>query len=390
MRATLTPAEALLLGLLAERPRHGYELEEVIAARGMREWTEIGFSSIYYLIGRLEKYGFVTEVPHAPGPKPGRGKPRKVYAPAPAGLAALAEATRTALAEPHPLFPQLLVGLANQPVLDSAEVAEALDRRAALLAERAAAVRAAVQPGAPAFVQAIFDYSLSQLDAERRWLDTYRATLRAEPGANPMSPYDVKRDQKALYAPKNTDWGLVEVPVTQYIAVDGSGDPNTAGEYRHAVEALYAVAYAIKFASRSDLGRDLVAGPLEGLWWADDMSVFTSRAKGSWKWTMLIHQPGWITEEMIEAAKATAAAKKKLPSIGLVHRRELTEGTCAQVLHIGSYDDEAPLLERLHQDYLPAHGLVPAGLHHEIYLSDPRRVEPAKMKTIVRQPVAPQ
>ncbi|MEU5201064.1 GyrI-like domain-containing protein [Streptomyces scabiei] len=199
--------------------------------------------------------------------------------------------------------------------------------------------------------------------------------------------YDVKRALKACYAPKHTDWELVDVPELRYLAVDGHGDPNTAAAYRHAVEALYAVAYTVKFTSRRELGEDFVVGPLEGLWWADDMGDFLARRKDNWRWRMLVNVPGWITDPMIEEARAAALAKKDRPALGDVRPETLREGTSAQVLHIGSYDDETPALTRLHRDYLPAHGLREAGLHHEIYLSDPRRTDPARLRTVLRQPV---
>ena len=202
-----------------------------------------------------------------------------------------------------------------------------------------------------------------------------------------MATYDPKRELKELYAPTNTEWALLDVPAQTFIAVDGSGDPNTAPAYARAVEALYSVAYTLKFAVKRAGGRDFVVAPLEGLWWADDLGAFAARDKDAWRWTLLIAQPGWVTEEMIDAARSTALAKKKLPAIAEVHPRTLDEGRCAQVLHIGAYDDEAPVLARLHGGYLAEHGLEPCGRHHEIYLSDPRRTAPDKLRTILRQPV---
>lgn len=203
-----------------------------------------------------------------------------------------------------------------------------------------------------------------------------------------MSPYDPKRELEQPYAPKNRVWELVDVPAQQFLAVDGVGNPNTAAEYASAVEALYAVAYTLKFACKRGEGRDFVVAPLEGLWWADDYEAFTIRAKDTWHWTMLISQPEWITKDMVENAKQAALAKKKLPRIADLRHHTLQEGRCAQVLHIGSYDDEAPLLAELHQHYLRANGLREAGLHHEIYLSDPRKTDSAKLKTVLRQPVS--
>jgi hypothetical protein len=204
-----------------------------------------------------------------------------------------------------------------------------------------------------------------------------------------MTRYDVKRELRQCYAPTNTDWALVDVPAQQFIAVDGHGDPNTSADYARAVEALYAVAYTIKFSSKRALGRDFVVGPLEGLWWSDRPEVFTARDKDAWNWRMLISQPGWVTDDLIEEAKQTALAKKNLPAIADIRRETLHEGTSAQLLHIGAYDDEGPAIARLHHEYLPAHNLRMSGHHHEIYLSDPRRTEPAKLRTILRQPVRP-
>ena len=203
-----------------------------------------------------------------------------------------------------------------------------------------------------------------------------------------MSPFDVKRERKELYAPKNREWALLEVPAQQFIAVSGKGNPNTAPEYGAAVEALYAVAYTLKFASRH-AGRDFVVGPLEGLWWSPTPEVFTSRAKDEWLWRMLISQPDWVTEQDIKEATETALAKKKNPTIAKVEHEILHEGTCAQVLHIGSYDDETPIMTALHTEYLPAQGLTERGHHHEIYLGDPRKTAPEKLKTVIRQPVSP-
>ncbi|WP_433274077.1 PadR family transcriptional regulator [Actinosynnema sp. CS-041913] len=176
MAPALTPAELTLLGLIVEKPRHGYELEEVITARGMREWTEIGFSSIYYLLGKLRDRGLIGE---AGPPAGGRTTGRKVFAATGEGRRACAEAAERAVAEPHPVFPALLVGLANQPVIPPGRLRAAVEQRAAALAERHRDVRAAAdaQPDLPGFVRAIFEYTLAQLAAERAWLSAYRASL---------------------------------------------------------------------------------------------------------------------------------------------------------------------------------------------------------------------
>lgn len=205
-----------------------------------------------------------------------------------------------------------------------------------------------------------------------------------------MPPYDPKRELNALYAPKNTTWTLVDVPSQRFLAVDGRGDPNQAPEYALAVEALYSVAYTLKFAVKRAGGREFVVAPLEGLWWADDFASFTTaRDKTAWQWTMLISQPDWVTPDQITEAQEAALAKKNRPTIAKVRIETLTESRCAQALHIGPYDAEGPILKDLHSSYLPEHDLAPTGKHHEIYLSDPRRSAPEKLRTVLRQPVRP-
>jgi hypothetical protein len=198
---------------------------------------------------------------------------------------------------------------------------------------------------------------------------------------------DFKRTLKALYAPSSKSFSIVDVPPMQFLMIDGHGDPNTAPAYQEAVEALYAVAYGAKFASKREFDRDYVVPPLEGLWWAEDVQAFPSRDKGSWDWTMMIMQPERITEAMVEAARARAGEGKELPALPKLRLETYREGLSVQILHLGSYDDEAPTIARMHVEFMPAQGLAPAGKHHEIYLSDPRRVVPEKLRTVLRQPV---
>lgn len=181
---------------------------------------------------------------------------------------------------------------------------------------------------------------------------------------------------------------VVDVPETQYLMIDGHGDPNTSPEYAEALASLYPVAYKLKFASRESLGRDYVVPPLEGLWWAEDMSAFTTaRDKSQWAWTMMLMVPGWIDRAMFEAAVARASARNPPPRLAQVRFDALAEGNCVQTLHIGPFDDEADTLAQMHEQFIPGHGLEMAGRHHEIYLSDFRRVAPARLRTILRQPV---
>ena len=152
----------------------------------------------------------------------------------------------------------------------------------------------------------------------------------------------------------------------------------------------------MKFHSKSEHQRDYTVGPLEGLWWADDMDSFTSRQKDDWKWTMMIRQPDWLTAKDIEAARDMAIAKQGKrkdrsasdDDLNRLRFETYDEGLCVQVLHLGPYDAEGPVLAELHHNFLPQNDLRPTGHHHEIYLSDPRKIAPEKLKTILRQPVA--
>jgi hypothetical protein len=204
-----------------------------------------------------------------------------------------------------------------------------------------------------------------------------------------VQAYDVKKERSDLYAPGRA-FAVVDVPEMAFLMVDGHGDPNTAPAYRSAVEALYTASYAVRATARAALDRVHVVAPLEGLWTAADLAVFSTRDKSAWDWTMMIAQPDWLSPALIEEALTTARRKKGAPAaLELLRFERYAEGRSVQILHVGSYDDEGPTLARLHEEYLPAHGLAPTGRHHEIYLSDPRRTEPARRRTVLRQPVAP-
>lgn len=203
-----------------------------------------------------------------------------------------------------------------------------------------------------------------------------------------MEKIDFKKSLADFYNPKaRQGFHLVDVPAMRFLMVDGRGNPNTTPAYAEALEALYGVAYSLKFASKTQLERDYTVPPLEGLWWADDWSAFTARAKDEWQWTMMVMVPDWIGPAMISEAIAKVRSKKAPAALDRLRVEMFEEGRAAQVLHVGSYDDEGPVLARLHDEYLPENGLRPTGKHHEIYLSDPRRTAPEKLKTILRQPV---
>lgn len=198
-------------------------------------------------------------------------------------------------------------------------------------------------------------------------------------------------DRKAeldCYRARKGEFRVVDVPSLTYLAVDGRGDPNTSPAYAEALGALYPVAYALRFAGKA-LGHDEVVMPLEALWWSDDMATFTtSRDKRRWSWTAMILAPTWVDDAALADAVAAVTRKKDRP-VGLerVTLRTLHEGPCMQTLHVGPYDDEGPVLARMHDHEIPAAGLRMTGHHHEIYLGDPRRTAPERLRTILRQPV---
>lgn len=190
------------------------------------------------------------------------------------------------------------------------------------------------------------------------------------------------------YRARRGELRILDVPAMRYLMVDGKGDPNTSHEYADALAALYPVAYRLKFASKRELDRDYVVPPLEALWWASDMTTFTSaRDKSQWLWTTMIMTPDCVTAEMVDEALTAVAAKDRPDALDQVRLERLEEGRCVQTLHIGPYDEEGPVLADMHGRFIPEAGLRMTGKHHEIYLSDPRRVEPAKLRTILRQPV---
>jgi hypothetical protein len=201
-----------------------------------------------------------------------------------------------------------------------------------------------------------------------------------------MTKIDLKKEHKALYT-ATSDCSLVDVPELAYLMIDGAGDPNSAQEYQAAVAALYSVAYKTKFTVKAGTGTDYAVMPLEGLWWTDDMAQFTQDDKSNWKWTMLIATPDHVTADHVADGIEYATSKKELAAAAAVRLERWEEGRAAQLLHVGPYADEAPNIEKLHA-FIAASGLSLRGKHHEIYLSDPSRVSPEKMKTIIRQPVA--
>lgn len=201
-----------------------------------------------------------------------------------------------------------------------------------------------------------------------------------------MTQLDLKMDLKDLYRATAKSVVIVDVPEFKFLMIDGQGDPNTSPAYAEAVQALFSVSYSAKFmVKKGPMATDYAVMPLEGLWWADDMRAFTMADKAQWKWTMMILQPDFVPDELIHEAIREVLRRKKLPGVDRLRIERYTEGRCAQMLHVGPFSEEGPAIERLHAFINASSGL--RGTHHEIYLSDVRRADPAKWKTILRQPM---
>ena len=200
-----------------------------------------------------------------------------------------------------------------------------------------------------------------------------------------MASVDLKKVYRDHYRATGEP-GLVDVPERPFLMIDGVGDPNTSVEYADAVAALYSIAYGLRAAVKTATGDAYTVMPLEGLWWADDMAMFSVDGKGDWKWTMMICLPPVVTEELFDEVAPAVIHKKKLASGDLVRFEAFAEGPAAQIMHFGPYAAEAPTIERLHA-FIAAQDRDLSGKHHEIYLTDPRRVAPEKNRTIIRQPV---
>ena len=205
--------------------------------------------------------------------------------------------------------------------------------------------------------------------------------------------FDFKKEYKEFYMPKNKP-EIVNVPKANYIAVRGSGDPNEEnGTYKQAIGVLYAVAYTLKMSYKTDYKIrgffEYVVPPLEGFWWQEGSDGFNYADKTSFHWISVIRLPDFISEDDLEWAKETATKKKKL-DCSSAEFLTVDEGLCVQIMHLGAYDDE-PATVAIMDDYIKENGYVNdmtgKRLHHEIYLSDARRVAPEKWKTVIRHPI---
>jgi len=205
-----------------------------------------------------------------------------------------------------------------------------------------------------------------------------------------MAKKDLSMELQELYFPSAKEPVSVNVPKMSFLMVDGQGDPNTSIDYMNAIGALYSVAYTTKFMlKKSAKGKDFVVMPLESLWWTDDPGDFLNGKKEKWHWTAMIMVPKQVTKKVIEETIAQLKKKGKdreLSALPKLRLDEFDEGPCAQMMHIGPYSEERPNIERLHK-HIQRNGHKIVGKHHEIYLGDPRRTKPEKLKTVIRQPM---
>ena len=384
MEKQLTNSELAILSLVSEAPRHGYEIEKLIKARGMREWTDIAFSSIYYLLKRLEKAELIT--PIIMDLEAENSKERKSYYITQKGKKALFEAAIDSIKSLSPQVNPLMIGLANWSLFEKGEGIKALkDRKKAIRQEikRLTNIKNS-QPYAPDFVMSMFEHALMQLRAEQKWIIRTIKYL----GEKQMKKEDLKKQFKEFYQPSAKQFSIVDVPKMRFLMIDGQGSPDSKA-YSEAVAWLYSVIYPMKFIAKKKYDKDFVAPPLEGLWWADDMNDFINGNKENWKWRMMIALPNWSEEELQDLFnEAVEKACKKLGEVPKSLRMEwFDEGKSVQIMHIGPYSEEGSTIVKMHEEFMPANGLKPHGFHHEIYLNDPRRVAPEKLKTVLRQPV---
>ena len=368
MPHSLSNAELAILGLIVEQPRHGYEIERVVAKRGMRDWTEIGFSSIYYVLGRLENAGLATS---STAPASRRGPVRRVHAATPAGFAAWEAAALRALAIPTVVGRPFLLGLGSLAGLRSADVVEALDAYVAALDDRRIAIeerRAAISP-APWFVDAIFDYGLETLRAERTWVGTFidRIPDESEPRGTEtegpemptaVAPAPARQSRMKPFIPE-----VAVLPSRTMAVARTVGDPSEVGP--RVFPALYGAVYALKSALKK-AGVEFGIEPPCARWF--NGPDWRSVPREAWTAAWAIPVPDG-TRDLIQKDPSTPVA---------VETWEY--GTVAQVLHVGTYADEEPTIVALHA-FIAEQGLEIDGPHEEVYLSRPGS---ANQKTIVR------
>lgn len=200
-----------------------------------------------------------------------------------------------------------------------------------------------------------------------------------------MSRTGFATTHEELYRARRGHPEMVEVPEAAFLMIDGHGDPNTSDAFAQAIQSLYTVAYTIKFSLKKATGRNERVPPLEGLWWSaqNDFTI----PKDLWSWTLMIRLPDDLPARVLDDALSSAAAKKPDLPISDLRVERFSEGTAVQVMHVGPYGEEEPTIAAL-REFIADHGYTMRGKHHEIYLGDPRRSAPEKLRTLLRQPVA--
>ena len=201
-----------------------------------------------------------------------------------------------------------------------------------------------------------------------------------------MKKVDLKKDLKYLYQPSAAEVELVRVPKFNYLMIDGEGDPNNSQSFQEAIQALYAMAYTLKFMIKKEKSVDYAVMALDGLWWMEDMSQFSTENRTAWRWTLMILQPAVVSKPLFAKALKQAMEKKGLAALAKIRLEPYTEGLSVQIMHIGPYAEEVPTIQKLHAA-ARERGCELRGKHHEIYLGDPRKSKPEKLKTVIRQPI---
>lgn len=202
-----------------------------------------------------------------------------------------------------------------------------------------------------------------------------------------MEKIDLKKKYSDCYSIRKNKIEIIRVPTFNYLMINGSGNPNTSIDYQNAIEALFSLAYAIKFKiKKGNKQIDYGVMPLEGLWWTDNMDDFSIDNKDIWNWTACIMQPDFVDTNLIEECINEVQKKKDLPALSKIRFDKMEDSLSAQILHLGPYADETPTIEKLH-NFIEENGYTFNGKHREIYLNDSRRTAPEKLKTIIRQPI---
>jgi len=200
-----------------------------------------------------------------------------------------------------------------------------------------------------------------------------------------MDKVDLKKELKNLYTPSSKEVTDVDVPAMNFLLVDDEGAP-TSPQYGAAIEALFSVSYTLKFIVKKNKGVDYAVMPLEGLWGVDDMTMFSADRKDEWKWTAMIMQPKYVSDEDFKMAVEQVKKKKNLLALPKIRFESFKEGPAAQIMYVGPFSAEGPTIAKIHT-HIESSGHALNGKHHEIYLNNPAMTAPEKLKTVLRQPM---